>query len=301
MRKILGEYNEDLVKLINSFRKRFGLEHNKTLEYVDDMISDKDYAILYFASDSSYTKELINEINSSGVGYAYGFYKGGDMPYNSVEEIKEAIPNIVGAGGNKFIFVELEERSRFRLEDIAKTVFVKQGRDSGSLTVDIVKAREYLTDEVIKAVDKNCKNEFNELYNTLYKRRREARRDLFLSNYKMTTTELFRVCDRDPGIGAFVCFKNDKMVGFVLYEVICETNRCGLERNYNYTVRDIFVEEEYRRCGIASRMFREVCRVADKAHAKVVRFETWGFDEETVGFVNSLNKKNLYSVHEIEL
>lgn len=301
MRKILGEYKEDLERLFNSFRKRFGLEYNETIEYVDELISDTDYAVLYFASDGSYTRELINDINSSGVGKAYGFYKDGSMPYSSVEEIREAIPNIVGDGGNIFIFVELEERSRFRVEDVAKTIFVKQGRDKGNMVIDIVKSREYLEDEVIKQVDKSCKNEFNELYNTLYKKRREVRKDLFLSNFKMSNTELLRVCDRDPGLGAFVCFKNDVMVGFVVYEVVNDIDHRSIENVFYYTVRDIYVLEEYRRCGIASRMFREVCRLAEKSRAKVVRFKTWEFDEEITAFVNSLNKKKLYTIHEIEL
>ena len=301
MRKILGEYKEDLEKLFNSFRKRFGLEHKDTLAYVDELISDLDYAVLYFASDSSYAKELINEINESGVGRAYGFYKDGSTPYSSVEEIREAIPNIVGDGGNKFIFVELEERSRFRVEDVAKTIFVKQGRDKGSMVIDIVKSREYIEDEVIRPIDKKCIKEFNELYNTLYKNRREVRKELFISNFKMTNTELLKLCDRDLSIGAFVCFKNDVMVGFVVYELIDDNDHRSLEPKIHYVVRDIFVVEEYRRCGIASRLFREVCRMVEKSHGKSIRFKSWAFDEETEGFINSLNKKRLYNIYEIEL
>lgn len=301
MRKMLGEYKEDLIKLFGSFRKKVGLKYNETSDYVDSMIKDDDYSIIYFASDITYTEELIKEINESGIGSAYGFYRTGDAAYKNIDEIKEAIPNIVGDGGNKFIFVEIEERSRFRLEDIPKTFFIKLGREKGNLTIDIIKAREIIEDEVIKPVDRKCMKEFNELYNTLYKKRIEVRRDLFLSNFKMNQTELYRVCDRDNSIGAFVCYKNDVMVGFVVYEVATDSNHRSLISRYYYTVRDIYVLEEYRRCGIATRLFREVRRIADKAHAQVVRFRTWGFDEETLGFVNSLNKKNLYSVYEVDV
>ena len=79
----------------------------------------------------------------------------------------------------------------------------------------------------------------------------------------MTNTELLKLCDRDLSIGAFVCFKNDVMVGFVVYELIDDNDHRSLEPKIHYVVRDIFVVEEYRRCGIASRLFREVCRLLE--------------------------------------
>ena len=68
MRKILGEYKEDLEKLFNSFRKRFGLEHKDTLAYVDELISDLDYAILYFASDRlKNDKDVVREATKNNI------------------------------------------------------------------------------------------------------------------------------------------------------------------------------------------------------------------------------------------
>lgn len=299
MKKNMGEYNEGLKKLYGSFRKRFGLEYSETLEYADSNLDDNSYAILYFSSDITYSKELIEEINSTGVGQAYGFYREGPM-VSSVEEIKEAIPRIVGDGGNKFIFVELGERSRFRLENINKTVFMKLGREQGELFLDIVKSREYIDDEVIRGMKACDKEEFNILYNDLFKKRWETRSDIFVKNYKLSNFDISTICNRYNNFGAYLCFKKEKLVGFLLYE-FKEENEAGLLGKRYLTVRDIYVLEEYRRQGIATRMFREVMQIASKSYTKKVRFKTWMMDEDIVGFISSLNNKPLYTVYEIEL
>lgn len=298
MKKNMGEYNEGLKKLYGSFRKRFGLDYSETLEYADTNVEDKSYAILYFSSDITYSKEFIEEINSTGVGQAYGFYREGPGAM-SVEEIKEAVPRIVGDGGNKFIFVELGEKSRFRLEDINKTVFMKMGTDKGDLVLDIVKSREYLADEIIRKMEKSDIEEFDILYRELFAKRWEARNDLFIKNYKLTKSSLSMICDRNNVVGSYLCFKEEKLVGFLLYEFM-EEEENGLENKTYLTVRDIYVLDEYRRQGVATRMFREVLQIASKSYTKCVRFKTWMMDEEIVGFINSLNKKPLYTVYEIE-
>ena len=299
MKKNMGEYNEGLKRLYGSFRKRFGLEYSDTLEYADSNLDDNSYAILYFSSDITYSKEFIEEINSTGVGQAYGFYREGPT-VSSVEEIKEAIPKIVGDGGNKFIFVELGERSRFRLENINKTVFMKLGREQGELFLDIVKSREYIDDEVIREMKESDKEDFNLLYKELFKRRWEMRKDIFVKNYKLGNSDISMICNRYSTCGSYLCFKNDKLVGFLLYE-FKEEKEDGIENMRYLTIRDIYVLEEYRRQGIATRMFREVMQIASKSYTNIVRFKTWMMDEETVGFINSLNNKPLYTVYEIEL
>lgn len=299
MKEIIGEYNSSLKKLYDSFRKRFGLGFGETVEYVDKLIDDKSYAVLFFSCDIAYSRELIDEINSTGVGQAYGFYKDG--PVSSLEEIKEAVPRIIGDGGNKFIFVELGERSRFRMEEIPHTVFIKLKSDLGNLAVDVVKSRAYVKDEIIRSIEKDDTDEFNRLYNKLYMGRWEQRGDIFMRNFKMTHSELLGLYDRYCDKGAFVCYRDDRLVGFVLYESIVEMDNRAFENRYNLIVRDIYVMPEYRRMGIATRLFREVQRLADKNHMKCIRFKTWAFDKEMIGFVNSLEKQELYSMFEVKL
>ena len=298
MREIIGEYNSNLKKLYGSFRKRFGLNYEESLDYVDDMSCDYNYAIIYFASDISYSKELIQEINETGAGKAFGFYKDSSINF-SVNEIKEAVPRIVGDGGNKFIFVELDEKSRFRLENIPLSVFIKLGKNYGNLVVDIVKAKEVVLGEVIRKIEKADQKEFNQLYNKLYVNRWECRKDIFLNNFKMSPSELFKLCDSNYDSGAFVCFKEDTMIGFVVYQFVIEKDNRAFNDLSTLIVRDIYVEEEFRRQGVASRLFKEVLRVADKAKAKKIRFKFWDFDQDTKKFVESLNSKALYYVHEI--
>ena len=39
MKKNMGDYKEGLVKLFNSFKKRFGLDCEESLDYVDNIFS----------------------------------------------------------------------------------------------------------------------------------------------------------------------------------------------------------------------------------------------------------------------
>lgn len=298
MKKNMGDYDEGLKKLFNSFKKRFGLKCGESLDYVDNILEDKSYSVLYFTSDITYTRELIEEINSSGVGSAYGLYRN---TYDTVDDIKEAVPNIISDGGNKFIVVEIDDKSRFRLEEIPHTTFVKLCRNYGDIVVDIVKSREYIEDEDIHRIEVKDTREFNLLYRDLYIKRRQAKPSLFRSNFRMGNTQMTSICYGHSEDGVFVCYRDGKIVGFIVFENVVDKIHDGLEHNYDIYVKDLFVLEDYRRMGIATRLFREVCRYADKCRYKSVRFRNWAFDEDVEGFISSLNKKVLYTTYEIEL
>ena len=202
MKKNMGEFDEGLKKLFNSFKKRFGLKCGESLDYVDNILEDKSYSVLYFTSDITYTKELIEEINSSGVGSAYGLYRN---TYDSVDEIKEAVPNIIGDGGDKFIVVEIDDKSKFRLEEIPHTTFVKLCRSYGEIVVDIVKSREYIEEEDIHRMRDCDSREFNLLYRSLYMKRREIKPKLFRSNVRMDTVQMSSICSGHSEEVVFVC------------------------------------------------------------------------------------------------
>ena len=298
MKKNMGEFDEGLKKLFNSFKKRFGLKCGESLDYVDNILKDRSYAVLYFTSDITYTKELIEEINSSGVGSAYGLYRN---TYDSVDEIKEAVPNIIGDGGDKFIVVEIDDKSKFRLEEIPHTTFVKLCRSYGEIVVDIVKSREYIEEEDIHRMRDCDSREFNLLYRSLYMKRREIKPKLFRSNVRMDTVQMSSICSGHSEEVVFVCYRDQKIVGFIVFENVIDKVNDGLEHSYDIYVKDLFVLEEYRRIGIATRLFREVCRYADKCRHKSVRLRNWAFDKDVEGFINSLNKKVLHTTYEIEL
>ena len=298
MKKNMGDYKEGLVKLFNSFKKRFGLDYEESLEYVDNILEDKSYCILYFTSDVTYTRELIEEINLSGVGSAYGFYRN---MYDTLDDIREAVPKVIGDGGNKFIVVELDDKSKFRLEDIPKTTFIKLCRRCGEIVVDIVRSREYIACEDIHRLSSSDTVEFNNMYRNLYKMRREVRPKIFMSNYKMSNIQMEVICRERSDEGVFVCYRDNKLVGFIVYENVSDKTNTGIEFNYDIYVKDLFVLEEYRRLGIATRLFKEVCRYADRYRFTSVRFRNWAFDEDVEKFISSLNKKVLYTTYEIEL
>ena len=74
----------------------------------------------------------------------------------------------------------------------------------------------------------------------------------------MINSELSNVCGRSFDMGVFGCYREDRLVGFVVYEFINEKDGRAFEDRYYLTVRDIYVVPEFRRMGIATRLFREV-------------------------------------------
>jgi GNAT superfamily N-acetyltransferase len=139
------------------------------------------------------------------------------------------------------------------------------------------------------------------MYRLLYQKRRDIRPEIFRNNYKMANMQMSSICSGNSDEGVFVCYRDGKLVGFMVFENIVDKAQAGVEYTYNIYVRDLFVLEEYRRLGIATRLFREVCRYADKCRFKSVRFRNWGFDKDVEKFINSLNKKILQTTYEIEL
>lgn len=296
MRQLIGEYKEGLNKVLGSFKKRFGFKYEVSSGYVDEKLEQE--SIIYFGSDSSGIIDLIEEINRGETGKAYGFFKNNK---HSLEEMKENIPRLVLDNRNVFIFVELEERSRFRLEDIPGSIFIKQIKKENNLIIDVVKAKEVIEDEIIRRIEKKDTDAFNELYKKLYIERWEARSDLFSRKYKMVQSELDTICRKSSSSGAFVCFKKEKIVGFIVYESLQDIDNRASTLDYFLTVKDIYVEGKYRHRGIATRLFREVQRLADKNRVKSIRFKVWSEDGDTNRFMKKLVKKELYSVYELEV
>lgn len=297
MRKIIGEFNESIKKLYGSLRKRFGLEYKETLEYADRIFSRTEYPIVFISSDDTFSLDLINEINASGNGEAIGFYRDGAYVYN-VLELREMVPKLLDKS-NKLVYISIDAKSRFRL-DIEGTIFVKIGNVGGELWVDI-EVYEKIEDEVIKKLTVEDAKEFGKLLSELYLKRYEIRPDIFDKGYKLSSLDIDELCRRKGFRGAFICFRDSKIVGFIVYEFSEDKESRAYLSKTNLMVKDIYVLEEYRRLGIASRLFNEVKKIAGRFKCENIVFKVWDFDETTSKFLSSLHYKLLYGLYEVEI
>lgn len=302
MRKVVGEYNEALERLYGSLRKRFKLAHEETLNVVDEILSDEevaDYAIILVSSDDTYSNEFISEINGNNDVKAFGFYKSGVFAYNNVDEVREMVPTILERNERSFIFIAVGFRSQFKLL-LPKTISIKLGREDGNLRVEIIKTRPIIENEFIK---KPCRDDFKifrEFVDKLYSNRWERRPDIFEKHYTITSTEFFNMFDSHNSKNVLICVKDEKMVGFIIYDIENRPKK-GFVDGSVLSIEDIYVDVDYRRQKIATRMYEAVERIASKLKFSKVRFNVWEDDEEMKLFISSLQPKKLSTLYELDI
>lgn len=305
MRKFVGEYDSCLKKLYGSLRKRFKLDYEETLEEVDKVLQDedfKDYPVILISNDDLYSREFIEEINGGGEAQSFGFYREGEWAYKNVAEVREMAPKLIDDmdGIDKFLYISVDVRSYFRL-NLPGTICIKQGRYLGKLSVDIIKTRKIISNEIIRGLKKEDFVEFNNLLNNLYMNRWQKRSDIFDKGYKLTENEVGNLCRKGSGKNSIVCVKDGRIVGFIIYGYEDDGDNRAFNRLTILTIKDIYVDDEYRRQGIATRMYEEVLKIIEKFKSTVVKFKVWDEDFETKMFVESLHAKSLYSLYELEV
>ena len=297
MRKNIGEFSESVGKVYGSLRKRFGLQYDETLEYADRVFSKYNYPIIFISSDDSLSLDFIGEVNESGNGEAIGFYKDGAYVYD-VSQLREMVPKLLN-NPNKLVYISIEPKSRFRLE-IPGSILLKMGKNADQLWIDII-VTEDVDGEVIRKIGSDDFKEFNVLLSELYTRRWEQRNDIFEKGFKFSSFEFSSFCGHGGVNGGFVCIRDEKIVGFILYQFSSEKEGRAYLSRMDLIVKDIFVLEEYRRLGIGTRLFNQVRKIANRSRCENIVFKVWSSDELTNKFLSSLHFKSLYSVYEIEV
>lgn len=298
MRKIFKQYEDSLRKIYGSLRKRFGLIYDKSFEFLDKYLETDKYNIIFVSSDDRYSREFINEVNSND-GIAYGLYKEYGA-YSKTTELQEKIPNLIDNGEGKFIFISVDLKAKFRL-NIPNTIFIKIGRSSGGMWID-VEVNYPIIDNLKISVPKIGElNELNHLIEKLYHNKWLYHPDIFEDNYKLSRLEFNNINTLINPMNVFICRVDDKLVGFVIYEYIYNDNLYGYKENNIISISDIYVDEEYRRRGIATRLYREVVDVVKKNRASKMNFRVYNDDFETSQFISSLHSKKLYSLYEMDV
>lgn len=305
MKKLIGRNDVCFRKLYNSLRKRFGLEYEETLEEVDKVFEEKTFCnlpVILVSNDDTFSKEFIAELNSLEGYQAFGYYREGNWAYNSVDEVREMIPRLLEDDDNskKFIYVSVDLRSKFKL-DIPGTICIKQGLKDGDLYLDIVKNRKVIVNEVIRGFCENDIREVNVLLRQLYSIRWSVRPDIFDKDFSLSYNDAEKLCARRGGSHAMVCVRDGKIVGVAFYEDMDEVTTKWVTKDRVLVIKDIYVLKEYRRCGIATRMYLEILKKMNDFRCRKCRFKVWDGDVETKLFIASLHPKKLYTLYELDI
>ena len=155
--------------------------------------------------------------------------------------------------------------------------------------------------EVIRRANSDDFNEVLKLMNEVYLKRWEQRKDIFEKTQAIGRGEYSKYSGKYNADGIYVLELDGNIVGYLMWEIKPFSNDIHYNRNNIMVFRDVYVLEEYRRCGIATRLYNEALKYAKKLKISRVEFRVWEFDEETLKFINSLHVEKLRSCYEIKI
>ena len=155
--------------------------------------------------------------------------------------------------------------------------------------------------EVIRRATSEDFNEVLKLMNEVYLKRWEVRKDIFEKVQAIGRGEYSKYSGKYNADGIYVLELDGNIVGYLMWEVKPFSDDIHFNKSLIMVFRDVYVLEEYRRCGIATRLYNEALKYAKKLKISRVEFRVWEFDEDTLKFINSLHVEKLRSCYEIKI
>ena len=155
--------------------------------------------------------------------------------------------------------------------------------------------------EVIRRATSEDFNEVLKLMNEVYLKRWEVRKDIFEKTQAISRSEYSKYSGKYNADGIYVLELDGNIVGYLMWEVKPFSDDIHFNKSLIMVFRDVYVLEEYRRCGIATRLYNEALKYAKKLKISRVEFRVWEFDEDTLKFINSLHVEKLRSCYEIKI
>lgn len=197
---------------------------------------------------------------------------------------------ILASGNYSFIYGDLEQK-----------MSSYGGISEEEMVVPIIAIKKKPYRELVRKVKEN---DFQIIYDTmkdiqLY--RVGQRRDIFLKTEGISKSEFLGLCSRSSTDIGFVYEINEEIVGFVIVRLKSSFgDRIYLNHDY-LNIQYIYVFEEYRRRGIATKLYQEVLNYAKRLRFRRVEFSLWYFDSDIDKFIASLKPKLLHKIYEFYL
>ena len=154
---------------------------------------------------------------------------------------------------------------------------------------------------VVRQVTEKDYEDFLKLVQIVQEKNSVERKDIFRKNRIVTRNEMLDLSSRHSGKKSFVYVYNDKILGYIMCEIISFQGDVVYEERSVLRITDIYVLEEYRRHGIGKKLYEEVLKYGKKLHVNLLEFFIWDFNVEVVAFIKSLNMERLNSCYELKL
>lgn len=145
---------------------------------------------------------------------------------------------------------------------------------------------------IIRNAKESDIDRINQMYDELLAMHIDARPDLFknacaanFSVENLTADDKISIVAESEGRTFAMCFAN-----------VSQKSDAKVVNIY-----DFFVENEFRRKGVATKMYDKMCEIAREMSADRVELMVWGFNNQAVEFYKSLGMKTQRYVMEISL
>ena len=154
---------------------------------------------------------------------------------------------------------------------------------------------------VVRQVTEKDYEDFLKLVQSVQEKNSIERKDIFRKKRIVTRSEMLDLSSRHGGKKSFVYVYNDRILGYIMCEIISFQGDIVYEERSVLRITDIYVLEEFRRRGVGRKLYEEVLKYGKKLHVNLLEFFIWDFNVEVVEFIKSLNMKRLNSCYEIKL
>lgn len=200
-------------------------------------------------------------------------------------------------------FLAIATDNQYFLYDENDNVFTAThaGLTRDEMIVPIIAVKKKVCREIVRKVEMKDFDVIKEMANCLQKGRVLKRKDVFQKSDVFLNVDFVTLCNRSTPNTCFVYEIGEVVIGFVEVSlVVTGREKIYTERAY-IKIEKIYIKEEYRRKGYATKLYQQVLKYAKKNHIKKVEISIWDFDDDAIEFVYSLKPKLLNQTFEIFL
>ena len=177
---------------------------------------------------------------------------------------------------------------------------------AGGLTKDemllpLILLKKKVPREKIRQVEKKDFAILRTLMNRYHLTNVKERSYFFRKVDALQNIEFSTLCSRSAPSRCFVYEIGDQIVAFMEVQLVITEGERLYNKVHCLRIEKVFVFPEYRRLGIATKLYQEAVQYASKVKVKRIEFVVWDFQKEAKDFIESLQSHVLHQTYEIEL
>ena len=159
--------------------------------------------------------------------------------------------------------------------------------------------KDNIEDGIIRKAEFNDFKAVKKISDLIIRKNHFSRKDIFPLSGGYTQNGFYQIVSNKNDTMCLVYEFNKEIVGMLELEV---TSTYG-DIRYNYinslVIKKIAVKEEYRRCGIGTKLFNYAKEYAKKRKVYNIKFNVYKFNKETIKFIESVGMKEYKVEYEL--